>query len=99
MRWPSWLAILAGLLSFAAFVWCLVSPRHTATDGPALLIGTFVGGAILLAAGLHSLQASYDAWCGCADCASGCDCCGDGCACGDCGECGGEGGDGSAHTH
>jgi hypothetical protein len=91
--WPSWLAVFLGaaafvlglILDFAVSFTSASSGRWYALVGPFLL-----GGSVLLAAGLHSLQASYDAWCDCADCAgAGCGCnhcedCVDGDCCGEC---------------
>lgn len=103
-HWPSALAtalgavaVLAGIGVFAA------NPTATATSVRALslVLPLLLGGAVLLAAGLHALQASLDLWCGSGG--GGC-CCGDERACGDCACCGDEETNGSppdpaAHSH
>ncbi|HUR61662.1 MAG TPA: hypothetical protein VM286_04790 [Candidatus Thermoplasmatota archaeon] len=104
--WPSWLAIIFGALLAVAAFW-LTNDQHDV----AYLTGLLIPGAILMGAGLHALQASYDSWCG-DDCygygggSCGCDHCGD-CSGGDCcGHCGcsnmrtdGQGHDGHGHDH
>jgi hypothetical protein len=100
--WPSWLAVLLGavalvvglVLNFTTSVTSADAARWFSLVGPFLL-----GGAILLAAGLHALQASCDSWCGCDDCMGGCDCCGDDCACGDCAACKGGHAGHEGHDH
>jgi hypothetical protein len=74
--WPSWLAIIFGTLLAIAGFWLTNGQRNTV-----YLSGLLLPGAILLAAGLHSLQATYDAWCG--------DCYGGGCGCDHCRGCSG----------
>jgi hypothetical protein len=94
--WPSWLAIVLGGLMAIVALWSLFITKQSAVL-PALLLP----GSILLAAGLHSLQATYDSWCDCASCmGAGCECdhcgaCAQGECCGKC-DCM-DGGDG--HTH
>ena len=83
--WPSWAAIVLGLLAISLGIY-IINIHEANPHVDALLIG----GMVLLAAGLHALQGSYDNccsdWC---DYDSGCDCnhcagCkGDAC----CGEC------------
>lgn len=96
--WPSWVAITLGAL---ALIVGLVHAGMSAT-GSAFQMNMvngwgfmFLSGALLLAAGLHSLQASYDSWCG--DGGYGCGCCGDDCSCGDCSDCRGGSGCGCEH--
>ncbi|HEX2066180.1 MAG TPA: hypothetical protein VHI93_05140 [Candidatus Thermoplasmatota archaeon] len=72
--WPSWVAIGLGAPLLAAGLFL----ANEAGVPPLLLPG-----AILLAAGLHSLQAGYDTWCGCDGCQDGCSGCGEACACGE----------------
>lgn len=82
--WPSWLAtVLGALLTAFGLFRAFQAPAAGGEAWGWLLLS----GALLLAAGLHSLQATYDAWCG-DDCRDGCSCCGDGCSCGDCACCG-----------
>jgi hypothetical protein len=87
--WPSWLAIgLGAVFLVAGFLIFNALSITVASKNQLLLLPLFLAGGVLLAAGLHSLQATYDAWCGCADCmGGGCDCCGDDCTCGDCESC------------
>jgi len=104
--WPSWVAIVLGLLAvlIAVAVYFALDPtsgygeRMYGMAGP-----VFIGGAILLAAGLHSLQASYDSWCGDCGYGGGCGCdhckeCADGECCGHCG-CEGMNGGHEGHDH
>jgi hypothetical protein len=107
--WPSWLAVLLGAVALLLGIVFNMNANQgdVSTYRYLTLVGPFlIGGAVLLAAGLHALQASYDAWCGCADCSGGCGCCDDGCTCGDCDACRGSGAgaghdshDGHDHAH
>lgn len=100
--WPSWLAVALGALLAIIGLWESTRPATTMGSMMAASWGwLLLAGAILLAAGLHALQASMDAWCDCSECADGCGCCGDGCACGDCAACGGKvtGDAGMQHSH
>lgn len=98
--WPTYLALGIGTLGIAAglYVFYTTNFNSAASIRASGLSSTFVlGGAIVLAAGLHSLQATFDSWCGGA-CADGCGCCGDDCSCGDCACCKGEGHAGHSHA-
>lgn len=80
--WPSWAAIVLGL---AAVIFGFAA-HNMADQAGALVSPLLIGGMILLALGLSSLQRSYDAcsdWCDYDDCdcnhCAGCkrgDCCG-----------------------
>ena len=102
--WPSWLAVgLGAVFVVAAFVVFNGLSVSVVSKNQLLVLPLFLMGAILLAAGLHALQASYDEWCGCADCMGegGCGCnhceeCVDGDCCGNC-EC--SHGGAEAHVH
>ena len=88
--WPSWLAIVLGAVSLGSGLVAIGTEYAESGVGPFVLVSTFIGGAILLASGLHSLQ---NAWSSCCDW-SGCDCdhC-EGCSGDDCcGRCGCYGG-------
>lgn len=102
--WPSWLATFLGALALLlGIVLDLNGSVSSAASARWFALATplLIGGFVLLAAGLHALQATYDSWCDCGSCMGSCGCCGDDCNCGDCGECsdgdGGEGGHGHAH--
>lgn len=77
--WPSWLAILLGVVAAAAGFATNFQTGAIPNLGPALIIA----GALLMAAGLHALQGAWTACCGydrcdcehCGACSSG-DCCG-----------------------
>lgn len=99
--WPSWLAIALGALLAIIGLWESTRPATTMGNLMASWGWLLLAGAVLLAAGLHALQASLDSWCDCAACSDGCSCCGDGCACGDCGACGAKDGtpSGMPHSH
>ncbi|MFO1534526.1 MAG: hypothetical protein ABR586_02560 [Thermoplasmatota archaeon] len=99
--WPSWASVALGALLTILGLWESTRPTTLAGGMAASWGWLLLAGAVLLAAGLHSLQASYDSWCDCASCSDGCGCCGDNCSCGDCASCGPQGaGNGSApHSH
>ncbi|MEA3202547.1 MAG: hypothetical protein QOI63_213 [Thermoplasmata archaeon] len=101
--WPSWLAVLLGAVAFLLGLFLNFNASVSSVNDArwfSLVAPLLIGGTILLAAGLHALQATYDSWCGCDDCMGGCDCCGDDCACGDCGSCGkGEANGHEGHDH
>lgn len=103
--WPSWSAVLLGVVLIGSALLLLFN-LHSENAAILTLVSAFLlSGAILLAAGLHSLQASYDSWCGDAcGYGGGCGCnhceeCVDGECCGDCG-CTPQGGHGhEGHDH
>jgi hypothetical protein len=107
MRWslPAWASIVGGLIAIVGSVAMYWEVRNGGALGPQAMMSSalFVGGSILLAAGLHAMQASMDAWCDCADCmGSACSCnhcedCVDGECCGKC-ACSDDGG-GKAYVH
>lgn len=90
MRWtlPSWTAIVLGallaLLGMIMYFGIDATSGSTAAKWVALSPTMLLAGAILLGAGLLSLQSAWTAWCGNG---GGCGCCGDDCECGDCGDC------------
>src|SRR5688572_29824391 len=73
--WPSWVSIALGGLLLALGLYLGYARSY------ADYAGMTVAGALLLALGLHALQASYDMWCA--------DCDWDDCACDHCGDCSG----------
>jgi hypothetical protein len=93
--WPSWLAIVLGVVGAAAGF-----ALHGHASWTSLAPAVVVGGALLLAAGLHGLQS---AWASCCAWDEGCDCdhcegCRGGACCGRC-PCYGPGGDEGHEGH